>query len=128
MKKPTSQPYSTEPYIGKNVTVGKGTVIQAFCNISDRVVIGRNCKIKPFVFIAEETVIGDNCFIGPGVKIFNDVKPPSHGKHWRPVHIGDNVSVGGGALIAPGVTIGDDAKIRMGAVVIEDVGEGEYRR
>lgn len=119
---------SKNVYKGRNVSVGEGTIIQAFCNISDNVKIGCNCKIKPFVFIAEETIIGDNCFLGPAVKIFNDAKPPSKGAHWHPVKIGDNVSVGGGVLIAPGVTIGDNAKIRMGAYVTRDVGEGEYYR
>ena len=114
--------------VGKNVKIGFDTVISSFVYIADDVRIGTNCKIKPFVFIAEKTVIGDNCFLSPGVKIFNDRKPPSKGKHWATVIIGNNVSIGGGALIAPGVKIGNNARIRMGSLVTKDIADNEYYR
>ena len=113
--------------IGKNVKIGEGTVISSFVYIGDRTTIGKNCKIKPFCFIAEDTIIGNNCFLAPGVKIYNDKKPPSKGKHWAIVVIGNNVSIGGGSLIAPGVWIADNSKIRIGSVVTRDV-LGDYYR
>ena len=42
----------------------------------------------------------------------------------RPVRIGRNVWIGGGAIILPGVTIGDDALIGAGSVVTKDVAAG----
>jgi maltose O-acetyltransferase len=42
----------------------------------------------------------------------------------RPIHIGQNVWIGGGALILPGVTVGDDAIIGAGSVVIRSVAAG----
>jgi maltose O-acetyltransferase len=42
----------------------------------------------------------------------------------RPVSIGQNVWIGGGAIILPGVTIGDDAVVGAGAVVTRDVPQG----
>ncbi|HZA25007.1 MAG TPA: DapH/DapD/GlmU-related protein, partial [Dehalococcoidia bacterium] len=42
----------------------------------------------------------------------------------RPVHIGRYVWIGGGAIILPGVTVGDDAVIGAGSVVTRDVEEG----
>lgn len=42
----------------------------------------------------------------------------------RPIKIGRNVWIGGGALIMPGVTVGDDALIGAGAVVTRDVPAG----
>lgn len=43
----------------------------------------------------------------------------------KPVHIGRNVWIGGGALILPGVTVGNDAIIGAGAVVTRDVAPGQ---
>jgi maltose O-acetyltransferase len=42
----------------------------------------------------------------------------------RPVHIGSQVWIGGGAIILPGVTVGDDAIIGAGSVVTRDVPAG----
>lgn len=115
-------------YIGNNVEIGDGTIISSFAFIGDDSKIGTDCKIKPFVFIAEKTIIGDECFISPHVNILNDKKPPSKGKHWAPVMLGNFVSIGGGATIVPGVTIGDGAKIRAGALVTRNVKAGKYYR
>ncbi|WP_115862919.1 maltose acetyltransferase domain-containing protein [Halorussus litoreus] len=73
--------------------------------------------------------IGDNCQIGPGVHIYTATHPldateriegPEYGK---PVTVGDNVWIGGRAILNPGVTVGDDAVVASGAVVTEDVPE-----
>ncbi|MFC0189611.1 maltose acetyltransferase domain-containing protein [Fictibacillus aquaticus] len=74
-----------------------------------------------------EIVIGDNVLLAPGVHIYTATHPvhpaeraagPEFGK---PVTIGNNVWIGGRAVINPGVTIGDNAIIASGAVVIKDV-------
>ncbi|ELY81176.1 maltose O-acetyltransferase [Natrinema pallidum DSM 3751] len=71
--------------------------------------------------------IGKNCRLGPGVHIYTATHPldaterikgPEYGK---PVTIGDNVWIGGQAILNPGVTVGDDAVIASGEVVTEDV-------
>ena len=71
--------------------------------------------------------IGQNCMIGPGVHIYTATHPldaderikgPEYGK---PVTIGDNVWIGGQAVLNPGVTIGDNAVIASRAVVTDDV-------
>jgi maltose O-acetyltransferase len=74
--------------------------------------------------------IGDNCLIGPGVHVYAATHPAdaaarARGREFaRPVSIGHNVWIGGGAIICPGVTIGDDAVIGAGSVVIRDVPAG----
>lgn len=74
--------------------------------------------------------IGQNCMVGPGVHIYTATHPldaseriqgPEYGK---PVTVGDNVWIGGRAVLNPGVTVGDDAVIASGAVVAEDVPRG----
>nr|WP_321576086.1 DapH/DapD/GlmU-related protein [Halosolutus gelatinilyticus] len=71
--------------------------------------------------------IGRNCLVGPGVHIYTATHPldaieRSSGREYgKPVAIGDDVWIGGRAVINPGVTIGDEAVIGSGAVVTGDV-------
>jgi maltose O-acetyltransferase len=71
--------------------------------------------------------IGDDCQIGPNVQLLTAYHPtepePRRAKleAAAPIAIGDNVWLGGGAIVLPGVTIGDNAVIGAGAVVTKDV-------
>ncbi|WP_214848722.1 maltose acetyltransferase domain-containing protein [Exiguobacterium sp. s193] len=71
--------------------------------------------------------IGDNCMLAPGVHIYTATHPldpverNSGYEFGKPVVIGDNVWIGGRAVINPGVTIGDNAVIASGSVVVKDV-------
>ncbi len=71
--------------------------------------------------------IGANCLIGPRVCIYTATHPVAVGErisrleYAKPVTIGDNVWIGGNAVINPGVTIGDNAVVASGSVVIRDV-------
>ncbi|MBD9398792.1 MULTISPECIES: sugar O-acetyltransferase [unclassified Pseudomonas] len=114
--------------------VGKGVVVRSpfHCdygfNISlgDCVFINFNCVILDVVAVS----IGDKTQIGPGVQILTADHPRDPGEResglefGRPVSIGRNVWIGAGALILPGVTIGDDALIGAGSVVTRDVPAG----
>jgi maltose O-acetyltransferase len=72
-------------------------------------------------------VIGEDCQIGPNVQLLTPVHPlepqPRRDRleKARPITIGNNVWLGGGAIICPGVTIGDDSVIGAGAVVTRDI-------
>lgn len=96
---------------GFNISLGAG----AFLNF--------NCVILDVVAVT----IGDGTQIGPGVQILaadhpRDAATRARGLEFgRPVHIGRNVWIGAGAIILPGVTIGDDALIGAGSVVTRDV-------
>ena len=74
-----------------------------------------------------EIRIGDNCMIAPGVHIYtatHPVSPVDRNKgteYGIPVIIGDNVWIGGSAVINPGVNIGNNVVIASGAVVTKDV-------
>jgi maltose O-acetyltransferase len=71
--------------------------------------------------------IGRNVLCGPNVQIYAATHPLEAALRIqgpelaRPVTIGDNVWIGGGAIICPGVTIGDNTTIGAGAVVTRDV-------
>ena len=74
-----------------------------------------------------EIRIGDNCFIAPGVHIYTATHPLhaeeriSGAEYGIPVTIGDNVWIGGRAVINPGVHVGNNVVIASGAVVTKDV-------
>jgi len=105
-------------------TIGEGTKTGSYVEIANSTV-GKNCNIQAFVSIPNMTKIGDDVFIGPGVRILNDKHPTTTSTKLDPVVIKDGASIGGGAVILPGVTIGVEAKIGAGAVVTKDVPYGE---
>jgi maltose O-acetyltransferase len=86
-----------------------------------------NCVILDVV----EVTIGDKTQIGPGVQILTadhprDAASREAGLEFdQPIHIGRNVWIGGGAILLPGVTIGDDAVIGAGSVVTRNVAAGQ---
>jgi maltose O-acetyltransferase len=85
-----------------------------------------NCVILDVV----EVTIGEGTQIGPAVQIYAADHPrdPEQRRSGlelgRPVHVGRNVWIGGGAIILAGITVGDDAIIGAGSVVTKDVPAG----
>ncbi|MBC2606707.1 sugar O-acetyltransferase [Pelagicoccus albus] len=71
--------------------------------------------------------VGDNVFIAPNVQFYTALHPidiAERAKHLgttKPIHIGNDVWIGGGCIIMPGVTIGNGATIGAGSVVTRDI-------
>jgi len=82
--------------------------------------------VGAYVFIPKGITIGNEVFIGPGVTMTNDYYPKATGG-WqlRETIIKDGASVGAGATIRCGVTIGKNAGIGAGSVVLNDIPDGE---
>ena len=105
--------------------------IGAFVEIQKGVTIGKNCKISSHSFICEGVEIEDNCFIGHGVMFTNDLFPratkldgtPQTEEDWILVKtkINKGVSIGSNATILCGITIGENALIGAGSMVVKDV-------
>ncbi len=99
---------------GSNVRIGSGVFLNNGCVLAD---------------VASIT-IGDDVQVGPYVQFLTPVHPVEAGPRrdkWetaRPITIGDNVWIGGGAIICPGVTVGSDTVIGAGAVVTKDLPAG----
>ncbi|QIX25674.1 sugar O-acetyltransferase [Nocardioides sp. JQ2195] len=74
-----------------------------------------------------EIRIGDDVQIGPNVQLLTPTHPVEPGprrEKWeaaQPITIGDNVWLGGGAIVCPGVTIGDNTVVGAGSVVVKDL-------
>lgn len=114
--------------------VGAGAVIRPpfYCDYGYNIEIGANVFINFNCVILDicAVSIGDDCQIGPGVQIYGADHPRDPAvrrsglESGKPVRIGRNVWIGGGAIILPGVTVGDDAIIGAGSVVTRDVPAG----
>ena len=105
--------------------IGRDCVISSFVEIGRGVEIGDRCKIEAFTYIPPGVKIEDDVFIGPGVVFTND-KYPIAGGPWKilPTLVGRGASIGAGAIILPGVTIGERAVVAAGSVVTRDVPPG----
>jgi maltose O-acetyltransferase len=111
--------------------LGEGTVVRPpICvDYGEQLTIGARGFVN-FGLVALDVApitIGDDCQIGPNVQLLAAAHPtepePRRAKleTAAPITIGDNVWLGGGAIVLPGVTIGDNSVIGAGAVVTKDV-------
>lgn len=110
----------------RSCKLGRGVGIWSHSVVDPGVVIGNNVRIQAHVYISSGTLIEDDVFIGPGALFLNDRYPPRYNKLlWEPPVVRRGAVIGGGAVICPGVEIGESAKIGAGAVVVRDVPAGE---
>jgi acetyltransferase-like isoleucine patch superfamily enzyme len=114
--------------------IGDGTKIGSFVEIQKGAFVGRNCKVSSHTFICEGVTIADEVFIGHGVTFINDKYPRATAADgslqsetdWQVVKttVERGASLGSGATILGGVTIGEYAIVGAGAVVTRDVPAG----
>lgn len=109
--------------IRENTTIGNNTVVGSNVTIQNGAVIGDRVKIVDLSHITFDCTIGDDSFISVGVYTMNDNSMARGGEVIGP-KIGKRVRIGGGALLLPGIIVGDDAIIGAGSVVTKDVPEG----
>lgn len=104
-------------------TIGSRCNINAHCLIENDVVIGDDVTIKSGCYLWDGLRVEDNVFIGPNVTFTNDKFPRS--KHYPDKFpetvIRKSASIGGGAVILPGLIIGENSMIGAGAVVTRSV-------
>lgn len=102
--------------IGQDCVIGKGVYVDTGVRIGDR------CKLQNGVNIYNGVILGDEVFVGPGVQFTNDKHPRAVGD-WKitPTIVETGVSIGAGAVIVCGVTLGMGCRVGAGAVVTHDV-------
>lgn len=117
--------------VGDRCRIGVECKVHHFVHIDEDVVIGNRVKIQNNVMIPHGVTLEDGVFVGPSVVFTNDKSPRSvtpegqlkSGDDWTmtPTQVKEGASLGGGAVIVCGVTIGRWAMVGAGAVVTKDV-------
>jgi len=112
---------------GPNVYLEKGFQ----CEYGSNIHVGANfyCNFNCLMIDCNTITIGDNTMIGPNVTVCTATHPvkaaercnPEGREYALPIRIGSQVWIGAGAIINPGVTIGDRAVIASGSVITRDV-------
>ncbi len=114
--------------------IGDETSIGTFVEIQKGAKIGARCKIQSHTFICEGVTIEDEVFVGHNVNFLNDRYPAAttatgamaRDGDWtlEPTLVRRRAAIGTGAIIMPGVTIGEGAMVGAGAIVTGDVEDG----
>lgn len=106
--------------IEENCVVGSNVFIGQFTRI------GKGTRIQHGVFLPKGCVIGENVFIGPNVTVTDDKYPMVNNSNYKaePPVFCSNSMIGAGAIILPGVVIGNYARVAAGAVVNRNVPDG----
>lgn len=125
----------------KSKNIGETTNVWQFAVILENAVIGEHCNINSHTFIENDVVIGDrvtvksgvylwdgirvedDVFIGPNVTFTNDKYPRSkiYPVEFQKTLLKKGASIGAGAIILGGITIGEKAMVAAGALVTKDV-------
>ena len=111
--------------------IGDLTKIGPFVEIQKGARIGNRCKVSSHSFICEGVTIEDEVFIGHGVMFTNDTFPRATNvdgslkteSDWRctPTVVRRGASIGSGATLLCGITIGENSLVGAGSVVTRDV-------
>jgi UDP-2-acetamido-3-amino-2,3-dideoxy-glucuronate N-acetyltransferase len=127
--------------VDKTATIGEGTRVWNFVHVRENAEIGKQCVLADYVYVGRGVKIGNNVklenratvyqgvtiqdkvFVGPHVTFTNDPYPRSFSTDWKiqQTLVKEGASIGAGAVIVCGVTIGEYALIGAGSVVTEDI-------
>ncbi len=104
-------------------SIGAGTVVGRGTMVDNEVVIGARVKLQTNVYVTGHSVVEDDVFVGPGAMTTNDDTMARCGPDYemRGATLRRACRVGGGAVLTPGVEIGEEAFIAAGAIVTKDV-------
>ncbi len=117
--------------VREGARIGRGCILSKDVYIDSGVIIGDHCKIQNGISVYHGVTLEDGVFLGPHMVFTNDLRPRAinpdgslkGGADWvvSETRIRHGASVGAGAVIVCGVTIGPWAMIGAGAVVTRDV-------
>jgi maltose O-acetyltransferase len=111
--------------------IGKAIEVEPpfYCDYGCNIYVGENfyANFNCVILDPADVRIGDNVFFGPAVQLYtayHPILPEERNTGYEmasPITIGNNVWLGGGAIVQPGVTIGDNTTIGAGSVVTRDI-------
>jgi UDP-2-acetamido-3-amino-2,3-dideoxy-glucuronate N-acetyltransferase len=110
--------------VRENVTIGRGTIVGRGVTVENVCTIGRYCKLESECYITAYSELEDRVFVAPGVVTSNDNfvgRTAERFKHFKGVRVKKGGRIGAGAVVLPGITIGEDGMVAAGSVVTRDV-------
>jgi acetyltransferase-like isoleucine patch superfamily enzyme len=112
-----------QAYVRERTTIGPETVIGRATGVDNDVVIGARVRIQSQGYVTAYSLIEDDVFFGPCAMTTNDDTMARHGKDTplQGATLRRGCRIGGGAILLPGVEIGEEAFVAAGAVVTTDV-------
>ncbi len=112
-----------QTFVRERSSVGRGSVIGRGSVVDNDVQVGDRVRVQTNVYLTAFTVIEEDVFVGPGVLTTNDDTMARHGAEAsiRGAVLRRACRVGGGAVLTPGVEVGEEAFVAAGSVVTRDV-------
>jgi UDP-2-acetamido-3-amino-2,3-dideoxy-glucuronate N-acetyltransferase len=112
-----------QSFVRERAVLGQGTVVGRGSAVDNDVTIGARVRVQTNVYLTAFSEIDDDVFVGPGVCLTNDHTMARHGPEYRlrGARLRRACRIGGGAVLLPGVEVGEEAFVAAGAVVTRDV-------
>jgi acetyltransferase-like isoleucine patch superfamily enzyme len=112
-----------QAHVRERAVIGEGTVVGRGTAVDNDVTIGSAVRIQTGCYITAFTTVEDEVFVAPGVTTTNDNTMTRHARDHELLgpKLRRACRIGGGAVIAPGVEVGEEAYVAAGAVVVADV-------
>ncbi|HUB37169.1 MAG TPA: acyltransferase [Solirubrobacteraceae bacterium] len=110
-------------FVRERASVGAGSVVGRGSVVDNDVAIGARVRVQSNVYLTARTVVEDDVFVGPCASTTNDDTMGRHGPDHplRGAILRRACRIGGGAVLTPGVEVGEEAYVAAGAVVTKDV-------
>ena len=112
-----------QSFVRERASVGQRSVIGRGSVVDNDVAVGARVRVQTNVYLAAHTLVEDDVFLGPGATTTNDDTMSRHGREspLRGARLRRACRVGAGAVLTPGIEVGEEAFVAAGAVVTRDV-------
>jgi UDP-2-acetamido-3-amino-2,3-dideoxy-glucuronate N-acetyltransferase len=112
-----------QAFVRERARIGEQTVVGRGSAVDNDVVVGSRVRIQTSVYLTAFSVVEDDVFLGPCAMTTNDdaMGRLAHGTPLRGATLRRACRIGGGAVLTPGVEVGEEAFVAAGAVVTRDV-------
>lgn len=112
-----------QAHVRERAEIGPGTLVGRGVSVDNDVSVGQRVKLQTGVYITAWSVVEDDVFVAPAVTLTNDhaMGRRGPGEELRGPVLRRACRVGGGAVLLPGVEVGEEAVVAAGAVVTRDV-------
>jgi UDP-2-acetamido-3-amino-2,3-dideoxy-glucuronate N-acetyltransferase len=112
-----------QAFVRERTTIGPETVVGRASGVDNNVSVGARVRIQSQGYVTGYSVIEDDVFFGPCAMTTNDDTMARHarGLELRGATLRRACRIGGGAILLPGIEVGEEAFVAAGAVVTSDV-------